>query len=138
MEQQKILADLLHRLADCIEHISRDEIEELLSGRMALTHLNELSKEKHLERRPVRRAAKKLEEPTAKELAFVNRLREFASRDEGLDMLEGAKLNKRDLERLARLMDLPVLREDDAEKLRQKIVEASIGSRLNSRAIRGA
>jgi hypothetical protein len=36
------------------------------------------------------------------------------------------------------LMDLPVLRGDDAERLRQKIVEASIGARLNSQAIRGA
>ena len=34
-------------------------------------------------------------------------------------------------------MDLPELRSDDSERHLQKLVEASIGSRLNSRAIRG-
>jgi hypothetical protein len=41
------------------------------------------------------------------------------------------------LEKLARLMQLPIQREDTAERLRLKIVESAIGSRLRSDAIEG-
>jgi len=34
-------------------------------------------------------------------------------------------------------MDLPIAKHENSEQLREKIIEASIGSRLVSRAIRG-
>jgi len=68
---------------------------------------------------------------------LASQLRGLDSREEGRRLLAKADLTKKELEKLARLMDLPVLREDDAERLRQKIVEQSIGARLNSLAIRG-
>jgi hypothetical protein len=68
---------------------------------------------------------------------LLERLNQLESRDEGENLLLKTALNKRDLEQMARMMDLPVLRDDDANRLRQKIVESSIGGRLNSRVIRG-
>jgi hypothetical protein len=46
-------------------------------------------------------------------------------------------LTKTELEQIARRLSLPILKQDKAERLRDKILEATIGSRLNSQAIRG-
>lgn len=69
--------------------------------------------------------------------SLAENLRNAGSRESALQLLNAALLTKKRLEDLARMMDLPVLREDNAERLRQKIVEESVGARLNSQAIRG-
>jgi hypothetical protein len=140
MNQQKALAKMLHLLAECIDRSSASDLEALLAGQMSLSVLNEQLEEI---RRPSqgRRnpTAVKQVSPTKKQLlAIASQLSDLGSREEGLHLLQSLELNKRDLEQLARTMDLPVPREDDIGRLRDKIVEASIGSRLNSQAIRGA
>jgi hypothetical protein len=135
MEQNKIIAKLLRRLADIVEHSAPAELEELLAGQPRLL----ISKEgPEGFRRSVRRDLQTKKRASVSNLyGVVDQVRQLESREQGLDFLRSAQLNKIELERLARLMDLPVRREDDADRLRQMIVEASIGSRLNSRAIRG-
>ena len=65
------------------------------------------------------------------------RLIALESRDEGLQLLSKAELGRSDLERLARQLELPVRKDDTVERLRDRIIEATIGARLSSRAIRG-
>jgi hypothetical protein len=135
MDQRQSLAKLLRRLAEIIERGSDEDFEAILSGQAKLVAPNGSVRVRG------KRGADSVHLGLSreKELAGLGEhLRSLESRDEGIALLRGADLQKRDLERLARLMNLPVLREDDAEKLRQKIVEHGIGSRLNSRAIRGA
>jgi hypothetical protein len=138
-EQNKYLARLLRALADCVESSSPAEIEELLAGKMSLGKWSRgLHDRQPRSRPPGQNPDRKGRSWEQHELvALSEQLRNLASRDEGLDLLCEAKLSKKDLERLARAMDLPVVREDNSDKLRNKIVEAYIGSRLNSRAIRG-
>ena len=55
----------------------------------------------------------------------------------GTDILQGYKLTKVGLEKIARLIDAPVQRQDTVSRLQEKIIEALVGSRLNSNAIIG-
>ena len=135
MDQRQSLGKLLRRLAEIVERGSDEDLEAVLSGRAELVAPNGTVRLRG------KRGANSIHQGLSREkelVALGEHLRNLESRDEGLALLRGADLQKRDLERLARLMNLPVLREDDAERLRQKIVEHGIGSRLNSRAIRGA
>ena len=68
---------------------------------------------------------------------LIAKLQEFGTREDGRRFLEASMLGKGQLEQLARLLDLPVSREDKADRLIDKIIEACIGSRLNSEAIQG-
>ncbi|SRR6266404_8975463 len=135
MEQKAISIKLVQRLAEAIERSSPSEIESLLAGRSELVISNAGSSGIGRNNKP---GFKRKPEPSKKNLAeLVVRIRELESREGGWDLLKRSELTKRELEELARLMDLPVLREDDAQRLRQKIIEESIGARLNSQAIRG-
>ncbi len=59
------------------------------------------------------------------------------TREEGVAYLERMALNRDDLRALVSALDLPEQRADNMEQLRNRIVEALIGYRLRSRAIRG-
>jgi hypothetical protein len=132
---RKDLARLLQRLAQTLERSSVADVEALLAGRAALVISADMGASRLGERRE---AGPKKRRRSGKDLAGLGvQLRRLESREDGSRLLTRLQLNKNELEELARLMDLPVLREDDAERLREKIVEASIGSRLNSQAVRG-
>jgi len=136
--EQKRLARLLRALADRLEDSSTEEIDEFLRSQTTLRQWTAELRSNRLVREKPRFSQTKKDTVTKRELMELrDRLCALVSRDEGLNLLYSAKLSKKDLEQLARIMDLPVLREDDADRLRHKIVEASIGSELNSRAIRG-
>lgn len=138
MDQRKILAAFLRSLAEAIENGSASDLEALLEGQMGLTISGEAFKSSRHPRVRVFASSRKDTEPDRRKLSdLMDQLRRLESRDEGLDLLRTAQLAKRELEQLARLMDLPVSRDDDAERIRQRIIAASIGARLNSRAIRG-
>lgn len=130
--EQKEIARLLRAFAELIDRSSAADMESLLSGRASLQILgsSEHDKRTHaITRRPL--AANRDMRET------VELLQSLESRDEGIALLKNSNLSKKDLESAARLMDLPVIRDDDSERLMQKLVESSIGARLNSRAIRG-
>jgi hypothetical protein len=136
MDQKDIIRKLLGCLSESLERASARDIENLLNGRAAFV----ISDGNFLDRGAERRAIsiQKREPRVNKRLSgMIGHLRQLESREEGSRLLGRAQLTKKELEELARLMDLPVSREDDAEKLRQKIIEESIGARLNSQAIRG-
>jgi len=125
--EQKEIARLFRMLADLIERSSSGDVDALLSGRASLQIAV-----------PERRGhgAVKRPPPAHRDMKeIVNLLQTLETRDEGLALLK--HLTKKELEVAARLMDLPVIRDDDAERLMRKLVEGSIGARLNSRAIRG-
>jgi hypothetical protein len=136
MDRNKCIAKLLRSLAETIEASSLSEIDRLLGDRAVLVISSEAAETP--QRSKKRAATGSRNDLAARYLeGLLDRLNHLESRDEGDDLLLKDGLNKRDLEQMARMMDLPVLRDDDANRLRQKIVESSIGGRLNSRVIRG-
>lgn len=87
-------------------------------------------------------------EPTAKRRASVSPeipdpekiradLSSMNSSEQGQNYIEALGLTRERLRHLASALDLHVPRSDTAEKMKDRIVEATIGYRLRSEAIRG-
>lgn len=68
---------------------------------------------------------------------IINILNKINSREEGESFLISKKMNRSDLESIARKMDIPLFKKDNITKVIQKIIEGAIGFRLNSQAIQG-
>jgi hypothetical protein len=137
MESRRTFSKLLRITADLLERSAPSDIERLIEGRARLVILTANSATSPSDAKRPRDPEKRRRPDSRDFAATVDQLRMLASREAGFKLLIDLHLVKRELEALARLMDLPVVREDDAEQLRRKIVEESIGARLNSQAIRG-
>jgi hypothetical protein len=120
-------ARLLKALASLIEKSNPDEISALLRGKATLTI-------SHKGRGVIQ---DKINSPVDIE-SLAKRLEMLESRESGENLLASAELPRRELERLGRLLGISVLKTDNVERLTAKIIENSIGSRLNSVAIRGS
>ncbi|KXG86340.1 hypothetical protein [Agrobacterium bohemicum] len=57
--------------------------------------------------------------------------------EQGFAILTSIGMSRLELEQFSRFLDLPILKQDSVSRLQQKIVESLIGSRLNSKAVRG-
>lgn len=123
-------ATLLRLLADCIENARPADLEELLAGNGRL----QIRTDKRQE--PLYSSSSDAS-PVVEWSSIANQLRTLPSREEGKKLLSEVASSKAQLERLARAMDLPIAKYESVEQLRDKIIEASIGARLVSRAIRG-
>lgn len=66
------------------------------------------------------------------------KLVQAASREEGLALLEEFAPLRDQLKELARRLDLPTPKSDNVERLRDRIVDTTIGYRLRSNAIRSS
>ncbi len=59
------------------------------------------------------------------------------SRQDAQVLLDAKFPSKKALEIIARKLDIPIIRQDKVEDLRDKIVEATVGARIRSQAIQG-
>ncbi len=123
------LSDLLRKLADYVDNRSDAELAPLFELAQRLKP-----------DAPVRRQELFFGK-RKKDIGFyktiIKRLSELQSREEGETLLIYSVPRREELEALARTLQLPVQRDDTVERLRAKIVENVIGSRLRSRAIQG-
>ena len=65
------------------------------------------------------------------------RLTAAGSREEGQRIVEEAFADKERLFAFAKWLDLPVQRNDAAQRIRDKVVTQTVGRRLSGRAVRG-
>jgi hypothetical protein len=126
------VARLLRALAALVESSGSDEVASLLEAQTSLSK----GKRRHAsgENSLPLDSAHQLP-PDLPKLAET--LQGLRSRDDGLSLLASAALTRKELEALGRLLGTPILTTDNRERLTEKIIEASIGSRLTSEAIRG-
>lgn len=124
------VARLLRALASLVEKSSHQEIAALLRGQATLSEMRHNKGESRSQPDLMPYAPPDLSE-------LSNKLHSLDSRDDGFSLLSSMSLTRRELESLGRLVGIPVLKTDNMERLAQKIVESSIGSRLSSEAIRG-
>lgn len=118
---------LLRLIADLLDRLSPDEVDALLDGRSRLEVSGRATQSKS------HRPKVKIADTSA----AIDLLREAQTREQAMAVLEAEGITKVVLEAVARALDLPVLRSDSVDRLRQKIVEAAVGYRINSEAIRG-
>lgn len=121
---------VLRMVTKMISVMSQEELEALASGksRLTITHLLDDGKKK---------PASQLKTVVADLQKLKDELDKVESTDAGFSILSDAKLSRAELERVARSLELPVLKQDTVRRLEEKIIEALVGSRINSRAVRG-
>lgn len=120
------LANILRRLADYIDSLSDEDLAPIFRQAARLMQSSER------QRRPSHN-----EGVPADVRAIAAELQTLRSRETGDALLRGKAPNRSGLEAIARFLQLPVQRDDTVDKLRAKIVENVIGSRLRSDAIQG-
>ena len=123
------IAAVLKLLLEIVESATPEELEELRALRLDAL-LAPVRKQN------VGRAASPFRDRVVDFEKTKTALSDAKTRDEALAILSSEAFVKKDLEGLARSLDLPVSREDNVDRLTSKIVEATVGSRLNSEAIR--
>lgn len=123
------LANILRQLADYIDSQSDERLASLFNQATLLMQTESKGK-KNLSRSKIPIDAEYLHK-------IIGQLNEMPTRESGEILLKEKISNKASLESLARLLHLPVQRDDTVERLRAKIIENIIGSRLRSDAIQG-
>lgn len=122
-----LAASALKRVATALERLSVEE----------LSRLSDLNCE--IEIKVVRRRGR--EEPPPKALQdideLVAKLTAFPNRAEASQFIETTFETRKALDQIARHLDVPVIKQDKLEILREKIIEATVGARLRSEAIKG-
>jgi hypothetical protein len=131
--QRALVVRILREMADAIEKQDNDVLNRLI---LALKLDSDSRKTKTPRKAtPVR---SRLSQSNPMLLALLLRdLQEAPNRDAGSEILERSKLNRQELTDLARLTNVHVSKDNDVPKIKEKLIESIIGSRLNSRAIRG-
>lgn len=119
---------LLRAIADVIEKSSPAEIA-------ALTRSLKDSKSSRRRKATASENALELSRPNLDEIA--EKLLAGSDRDQAMKLLADENLSRKELAALARNHNVHVVKEDSIGTIETKIVEALVGSRLNSRAIRG-
>jgi hypothetical protein len=123
------LASILRRLADYVDRYPDPELAPIFEQATRLMQMAGSQEKSDLHA--------SLKSGSDDMGGITTKLRALPSREAGEDFLRGVAPNRRALEALARFLQLPVQRDDTVERLRAKIVESTIGSRLRSDAIQG-
>jgi hypothetical protein len=125
-KKQSPLSVVLKHLSKAAESLTEDEIAEIAAGRRRLI----LSTEEV----SLSRAADTASEQSDFTDIIAN-LRHVETRESAHRLIQDASLTRSQLTQLAKALDLPVSRNDDVERLQEKIVETTIGFRITSNAI---
>jgi hypothetical protein len=119
---------IFRRLAEAIDALTEDEIKRLSDPQY------------DVEVRAVRRRPKEdTLDATLKVDAdeVIRTITGKATRLEAQSFLDSNFSNKKMLEQIARRLDIPIIRQDKVEVLRDKIIEATVGAKMRSQAIQG-
>jgi hypothetical protein len=130
-EQLKInvFALLLRRLAREMEGLSEEDIHAIVQDRSPI-----------LRKRLVGHSGKHHETLAAAPIdidALLQRLRDLSDRDIGTQLIIQEVTSRSDLLKLAKVIDVPVVKRHTVAQIVEKIVDATIGFRTRSAAIRG-
>jgi len=127
MSEKDLLARLLAELSRSIRALDDAEFAAALNGDVRLRVIVEPR---------VRVREDEMEQIDAS--ATVTALRQLDALAAGMDLLEREHPSKEQLLRLCRFLDLRAEKRDTVHRLRERIVEATIGFRLRSEAIQNA
>lgn len=121
------VARLLRAIADLIEASGSANISALTSEITQLAPKSSRKLPTTVNRR----------EPRPDVPVISERLIAASGREEAFEILTEARLTRKELTELSRGHNIHVVKTDNIETIEGKIVESLVGSRLNSKAIRG-
>ena len=119
---------VFRRLTEALDALSEDELKKLSDPQYAV------------EIKTVRRRSRddpSLLPPDAYAEDAIAEITSLPSRQDAQALLDSKFSSKKALEIIARKLDIPIIRQDKVEDLRDKIVEATVGARIRSQAIQG-
>jgi len=128
MKDYKTIKLLFNELADSISFLSDSDIEKLVSGEYQIAI--KVQRKKNLTNSMAGFESKSSE--------YENILRDLnliESREAGTEFLNEKLKNKVNFEKFAKFIDVAVMKSDKVEKIRDNIIETTIGARLRSEAI---
>ena len=129
MSQAEInIITIFRRISDAIDSLTEDEISKLSDPQY------------QVEVRAVRRRIKDDLATSLNSLDVDDIIKELSIHGTRLDAQSFLDLkcpSKKTLEQIARKLDILIVRQDKAEALRDKIIEATVGARIRSQAIQG-
>ncbi|WP_370789678.1 hypothetical protein [Bacteroides nordii] len=127
MKKQHIYLDELKKFIYYIENLSEADINKLESNKYTIKYSLIPTVEKYIN------SNEKMDFIEIDNI--INILNGINSREEGESFLISKKMSRSELESIARRMDIPLSKKDNIAKIMQKIIESTIGFRLNSQAI---
>lgn len=119
--------EVLRKIADFLRTLTDDQIDDVITGKVKLTLTS--SRDKRVSVKP----------RSIDESDIIHIREELVSkhtREEGIALLDNLELTRESLKDIAVAMDLPTPKTDTVSRLKDRIVEATIGYRLRSNAIR--
>lgn len=127
MSDLKQLASVFRELQDAILELSNNDIEKIISGDYQFT-LKLTRKKNNIESKSQLNNNKGFD-------YLLELLSQCSSREDGIEILTKELNNKSEYEKFARHVDVVVMKSDKIEKIRENIIESTVGARLRSNAI---
>ena len=131
MTSKKAISNLLLSVNKLVNKLTNEELEILESGNFELS----LNMPKRKSSKGDKQSATTLDEGSLKSIS--EQLDSAKSREEGLVIIESSLKNKNELEFFAKHIDVAVMKSDRVDKIKDNIVDATVGARLRSSAIQG-
>lgn len=122
------MAIAFRRVAEALELLSEEEVKKLSEPQYSLEI-------RLVRRRSKDDSASALQETDIAEM--IKQLIALPSRQDAQTHLERHFPTRKTLEPIARFLDIPIVKQDKVEALRDKIIEATVGARIRSQAIQG-
>ena len=119
----------MSRILDAIEGLSEEEFTKLCDSVYSV------------EIRITRKRNKEEPVPSVSEedlQSLIARITGMSNREEAQQFLDISFSTRKSIEPIARRLDIPIMKQDKIEILRDKIIEATVGARIRSEAIQGA
>jgi hypothetical protein len=136
-QTRDVLVMILDEIAKGIKRLSEQEFDELVSGKAKFRFNIERSTRSDLSKKGLGKRKEHRQMTAVQGRELVDRLRALEVREEGYKLIADVCARRDDLAQVARVLDLPTNKRDPIERLQDKIIEATIGYRLRSRAIQG-
>ncbi len=137
-DKKAILLETMSKAIDLVDALSEEELNKIAKGLSRIViRIDRINKEDVPPRQPKVRASAHSTSFDTETDAVAKSLQILQTREEGIKLLGDACPTKSKLSALARHLDLHVLKEDDSDVIRDKIIEATIGFRLRSSAVLG-
>lgn len=134
--RRAFVTQVLEQFIKALRDLSDEDFDRLMTGDLeaSIAFVRPASRGKS--RRRAVAPAMAVESDAALEAVHA-RLTAAGSREEGQRIVEEAFADKERLFAFAKWLDLPVQRNDAAQRIRDKVVTQTVGRRLSGRAVRG-
>lgn len=127
MSKAKILTVLFRELQDAVLELNEGELEKIISGEYQFV-LKVVKKR-------IGTSAKISPVDDFSYSELLNLLNQCESREQGNELLSRELKTKSEFEKFARHVEVTVMKSDKLEKIRDNIIESTVGAKLRSDAI---